>query len=251
MFVSRFHLTNGAKNYQICHGVTFPAAVETLFAMDGRKQPTFTIIPRTTDKDDKGSTQEERLTLLHRETSSFSQGADSSLPPPPPPPPRRRSAKISSLDFERVVNDYSIQATRDRFLLTSIPEEEEEFWSERSNDPTRHAHGDVDGITEHAHQQSRKQKITTGRTATRWALSAIVGLFTGLATTVLVEVTSLIINWRIEALDVLAQNYRTRNGRVFVDFLLLNLVMAVAASALCVFVAPEGTGSGIVSTNPR
>lgn len=211
--------------------------------MDDSKR-LITLVQRTSDND---TIEEEHVTLLHRQTSSFSEEAsgEPSLPPPPPPPPRR-TPKISSLDFERVVNEYSIQATRDRFLLTSIPEVDEELYTtgRTNHESVRDARKDAPTH----HPPTRRYKIKTGRTATRWALSAIVGLFTGLATIILVEITSLIIAWRIKELDASAQSHQTNNARVFGEFLLLNLVMAVTASALCVFVAPEGTGSGIPET---
>jgi len=170
-------------------------------------------------------TVEEQVSLVSGRTSSpIYSDLDDPLPPPPPRLPQS-SEKISSLDFERVVNDYSIQATRDRYVLDH----------DDSSPPSKLRH----------HGSKPQPRRSTRRTATRWALSAIVGLVTGLTTIVIVEITSIIVHWRTRTLDLMARNDSISDVLIFGGFCGLNLLLALGASALCVFVAPEGTGSGI------
>ena len=190
------------------------------------------------------------------DSSFYSYEQSIPLPPPPPPPPPRASSffrdktAVSSLDFERVVNDYSMQATRDRFLIptaaesvaaptisssysyyASIPHQETKHFGARDMPPPP--------------ATARPTKLSTKRTATRWILSGLIGLVTGMLTIFIVEITSTIIHWRIRILDTMAQSDRYPNSWVFAGFMGLNLILAVAASLLCIYVAPEGTGSGI------
>lgn len=176
--------------------------------------------------------------------------------------------KISSLDFERVINEYSIQATRERYQLGPIPDESKDGnLLEENNDGLRQrtsdkqhvkrisslSYGGADSpqITReigkygtHGSPQI-KVKNSTGRTATRWAISTIIGLFTGLVAILIVQTTGAIVEWRTRTLDQMAQSDRLPNGIVFLGFTCINLILAISASLLCIYVAPEGTGSGI------
>lgn len=181
-------------------------------------------------------------------SSRNDETGEQSLPPPPPPghlPPLPTGAKatknftrskISSLDFESVINTYSIQATRDRYFME---EEEDENYDA--------AHVPHDRMAQSTRQRKhlRKAKVSTGRTATRWALSAIVGLFTGITTIFIVSCTGNIVRWRTRTLDAMAQSKEFSNVIVFVGYATVNVILAVCSCLLCVYVAPEGAGSGI------
>lgn len=91
----------------------------------------------------------------------------------------------SSLDFERIVNQYSIQAVRDQWLLPPLPSDGAS--SERSS-------GNFGGAPRHSartnnrlRREERKLLGYTGRTATRWFLTALAGLLTGLTSNVIVS----------------------------------------------------------------
>ena len=91
----------------------------------------------------------------------------------------------SSLDFERIVNQYSIQSVRDQWLLPPLPEDgaSSERHSDRHLDPPRHSVR----TTNRLRKDKRKLVGYTGRTATRWVLSALAGILTGLTTNVIVS----------------------------------------------------------------
>ena len=172
--------------------------------------------------------------------SEATNSSEEAVPPPPPAP----ASKISSLDIERVVNEYSIQATRDRFLVSIPPDGDEKASPLPLSERTPLTGGRLSRHTA-ATAYRRRTKLATGRTATRWILSAIVGLCTGLTTIFIVEITGRIIQWRTQTLDVMAQSKRFPNSWVFAGFLGMNGILAVAASILSVYLAPEGVGSGI------
>jgi H+/Cl- antiporter ClcA len=208
--------------------------------------------------------------LAHHIGSSFHSAASSNtsqpnLTVPPPPPPHHNNNnnnhssnaantttnntnnKISSLDFERVINEYSIQATRDRYFLDPVADSLRA--STRGNRQGANTLFSSTRGDPHPPQSTREimeaRKRSTRRSATRWILSAIVGLVTGLTTIFIVQITGMIVHWRSRTLDWISRSDDYPISLVFAGFCALNLVLALSASMLCVYVAPEGTGSGI------
>ena len=135
--------------------------------------------------------------------------ADDNAPDPPSPGDgliRRRTpstgAHVSSLDFERIVNQYSIQAVRDRWLLPPLPADGSSTGHSR-----RQQQGDDDeevatGGDDFAEHRNRRQTCQlkpqkrhvlgySGWTAARWFLTALAGLLTGLASILIVSSTRL------------------------------------------------------------
>eukprot|EP00977_Amphora_coffeiformis_P014522 scaffold4079_cov167-Amphora_coffeaeformis.AAC.18 len=170
-------------------------------------------------------------------------------PPPPPPPPRLQHTKISSLDFERVVNEFSIQATRDRFLLDGELQQQQQCEGYGSTTKSRQSTKSSRVFDLMApKKRKRKPRRTTGRTATRWFLSTAVGLLTGLTTILIAATTGSIVAWRAKILDEWTredENFPLKRHYMFVLFTIVNLLMATTACVLCVYWAPEGSGSGI------
>ena len=133
--------------------------------------------------------------LLSAEGSSSDFDGDLSIPVPPPPldddhltaappppfSPASRPYHVSSLDFERIVNQYSIQAVREQWSLPFIQE---------------------DGVRKHYHiyserttEKKRRHLLGyTGRTATRWILTALAGLLTGLTSILITHITGSIVS---------------------------------------------------------
>jgi len=72
--------------------------------------------------------------------------------------------KISSLDFERVINEYSINSIQEKY----------------SNQSHHHS----------------KHYADTKQTAIRWILTILAGLLTGLTSVLLVTCTGTIVKWR-------------------------------------------------------
>lgn len=193
-----------------------------------------------------GSQAPPNLTVVDSDhLIELDQERQEEIPPPPPPLPPSHTNKISSLDFERVVNEYSIQATRDRFLL----DEELEQRSAPGYGTTLSSQRSSPFFSFLSPKRKRKPRRNTGRTATRWFLSTAVGLLTGLTTSVIAGCTETIVAWRAGIMDEWARDdvefFPLKRHYMFVLFTAVNLVMATVASALCVYWAPQGSGSGI------
>ncbi|KAL7549127.1 hypothetical protein ACHAWF_012401 [Thalassiosira exigua] len=144
---------------------------------------------------------------------------------------RRSNYKISSLDFERVVNLHSIEALKKRFRLARVP-------SVRglSKRPS---------LVVRLKRQRRRLLGYSGRTATRWVLTVVAGLTTGLAAISLVLITGSIVELRNRVMGGLLQNPHLSREVIFQRFLWTNVLLALASSLLCVAWVPAGAGSGI------
>lgn len=196
----------------------------------------------------------------------------------------------SGLDFERVINLYSIQATRDR--LVQVVEQEEErgdpaalrqgdhedgqsllksgapdysTFDEELNDRRRPSKPSTPPppppppppeplsqrkISHRMKRQHRRVLGYTGRTATRWALTNITGLLTGLTSIMIVSCTDVIQEWRSNFLDIfLGNSYWKGVDRptysIFAMYAVTNLTLAMLSALCCIFLAPEAIGSGI------
>lgn len=101
----------------------------------------------------------------------------------PAVPSSHTNYKVGSLDFERVINSYSIEAIRKRFHTTR---------------PTQHVHTQTDLSSSFRRRSERRRSLFgfTGRTATRWALTVVASLLTGLTSIGLVICTSSVVSWR-------------------------------------------------------
>ena len=156
-------------------------------------------------------------------------------PPPPPPPPLKETHRKfyhGSLDFERVINDYSIQANRDRWL---------EYQQEEAN------YFDDEEPPQFTWKRKPKTSLLgyTGRTATRWALSVLAGVLTGFATVFIVDITEILVDWRSRRLDHLIIQKEHSAWSVYVIFTVTCSILAFLSSLLCVFWVPSAAGSGI------
>lgn len=202
---------------------------------------------------------------------------------------RRRSDRenaavdTSSLDFERVVNLYTIQATRDRIFgalqeehpngtktleydddalllpqtatsgySTFQPESEPTILTTTSLPPPPPP---PPPRTRGSDQKGKKQGVFlyepkphalgyTGRTATRWCFTVTIGLLTGIISIFIVRCTDSIQEWRFDTVDALWRN-DSRSILIFALYTLINLTMALLSAALCLYLAPQAVGSGI------
>jgi Voltage gated chloride channel len=196
----------------------------------------------------------------------------------PPPPPASRQARsrengrtasslLDSLDFEQVVNDYSIQAARDRLQLEHMQESETLFWqgdeddgesdSILNNKKQSYQSFDQTVLINNLHTKENFSKIFTfqkkpkarifgfvGRTAMRWLLTVMTGLITGLTSLFIVYCTDTITTQRSILLDYL---WRKNRGDVetFTLYASISLALAIVSALLCIMVAPAAVGSGI------
>ena len=178
----------------------------------------------------------------------------------------------SSLDFERVVNQYSIQAIRDRFIQTTNLAANEGFQIL----PVK-GNSDATGYDtfESSQTTSSLQTIPISKTprftlkqrhsittTIRWVLTILTGLLTGLISIVIVTCTDIVRKWGSNLLDTLWQKqqdeimnpfryttpasvYVSSSNTLFTLYAVINLSCAMIAATLCLYVAPEAIGSGI------
>ena len=200
---------------------------------------------------------EEKTSLLSGNSESnisddsSSNSRKSDEPPPPPPPPRRFASylsttssisqlningfnKLGSLDFERIVNDYSIQANRDRLLEYDEEEEIEEEengihlpWTRKQKQKNKHLRG------------------YTGRVVTRWALTVLAGILTGLTTVIMCVVVDYGVSWRSTRVERYLVDPEKETADIFLSFSITCVVLAFLSSLLCVAWVPSAAGSGI------
>jgi len=187
--------------------------------------------------------KEEEERLLSEQKDSFDQEVDDFLAEltTTPPSVMAPSNNVSSLDFERIVNEYSIQAIRDHWLLSPDESNEENSNNKRAYGSTNSESSKPPAMKE----QHRRLLGYTGRTATRWALSALAGLLTGLTSIFIVKITSHLVKWRSQNLQSLIIDPAYSDMFVLSVFSSLNLAAALSSSWLCVAWAPQAAGSGI------
>jgi chloride channel 7 len=201
---------------------------------------------------------------------------------------RRRREQIrfpSSLDFERVINQYSIQALHDRFVhsTSSIGSDEKHSHEKRQLLERQSSTGNTvdpdyntfDGsvfVRHHEPVPSPPPPNTQGKvlklgkrgtTLIRWVLSILTGLLTGLISIFIVSLTDTVQTWRSNLLDqfwqkqqaahILLLNHQSyaylwsspSSYALFLIYALTNISFAMLSALLCLYLAPEAIGSGI------
>eukprot|EP00980_Cylindrotheca_fusiformis_P021527 scaffold8369_cov121-Cylindrotheca_fusiformis.AAC.8 len=181
---------------------------------------------------------------LLNDARSYYIGADSSTsdddvsrpssPPPPPPSKSTYSQGAISLDFERVVNEYSIQACRDRMQQSTSSSCNRYLCCDSATDRSLRTKIPKNSLVGHA-----------GRSATRWVLTAIAGILTGLTTVVIVSISETVISFRASRLDAEIMDPSDPNVLVFLRFSIESWAMAFCSCLLCILWVPAAEGSGI------
>lgn len=179
----------------------------------------------------------------------------------------------SSLDWERIVNQYSIQALRDiattssshRSIRTDAyhgyntfqQQQQQQIDNEQfqplkrivSVPPPPPPHPqyfkESGGRAFATSSPNQKDSWYVGRTATRWILTILTGLLVGLSSVFMVTITDKMQEWRSNLLNILWQETDFHTGYIFLLYAGVNLTLALASASLCLFVAPEAIGSGI------
>ena len=239
--------------------------------------------------------------MPHDDRQKAVERIDMQLPPPPPPPPRSSknqlpidngrachetpTATVSSLDFERIINQYSIQAVRDRVSLEApsdlndievdehVVGTEEASLLKAEGIKKSYSEGDLAGILpvddfegpffghyerrgsyradQHSqprsHYQPKKQSVHgyAGRPCTRWLLTLLTALLMGMTAIIIVKCTETLVWWRSEQLDRLWAVEYVGVRWLALFYTLFNLVLAMISALLCLCFAPEAVGSGI------
>jgi H+/Cl- antiporter ClcA len=163
--------------------------------------------------------------------------------------------KISSLDFERVVNQYSIAAIRDRTEKILLADSNEKAFDDFKgggystfNRSSNDHDNEIPPPPSHRLEFRPKKDINigyTGRTCTRWVLTLMTGLTVGITAIVIVKLTECIVDWRSSQLDRLWADKDVDIYMLSLFYVLLNLGLAVISAILCLRFAPNASGSGI------
>jgi H+/Cl- antiporter ClcA len=186
----------------------------------------------------------------------------------------RPSVAYHSLDFDRIVNEYSTAAALERHCKV--------FQSKKQNKHNKqqqkygcHSSGD-DGTklaaSERAEQEVRFSNL--GFIATRWVLTILVGLCTGLTAVVILHFVEVLVEFRVDTLNRQLQFISKENNAnqdlmgstsneevpsrwfdyaavtfgmpgVYAGYMILNLFLVITSSILCLTFAPAAVGSGI------
>jgi chloride channel 7 len=246
-----------ATGDNVNHSNAFPekchSGTSTKSTMGQARTPSndvITIQPASSGDDSFFDTEE--VSLLPVPGTSSKSAVTSPPRPPPPPPPPQSPQQASSLDFEQIVNDYSIQATRNRLLEAASKDilhegSSDSFvadWQAQSynscNDNQPRGNGSV------TYRWKPKANVVgyTGRTATRWLLTITTGLTTGLVSLLIIYCTDNITTWRAMLIDAMWQTNKLR-AATFWAYASISLSLTLLSALLCLKLAPEAVGSGI------
>ena len=150
---------------------------------------------------------------------------------------------FESLDFDRIINTFSISATKSRIDNAA------------SSDHCRTCFANT-------------STVFLGITITRWILTALVGLATGITAITIVHCVDQLVEFRVARLNVQMQNVfgsydeeetfryyqklslldtlaKYRLVGIYAFYGTYNIVLVVLSTALCVLFAPMAVGSGI------
>ena len=175
-------------------------------------------------------------------------------------------SELPSLDFDRVVNSYSIEATKKRLLIHHklfAPKKEQvpdDYRTFRESEQKR--------LSEtNAHKLLR---MPYGKQVMTWILTLLTGMFCGVVAILILYCVEKIVGFRSEGLNRQMQfisgtadeeemnAYHDKSlpfansffrglgmSGVFIELVLWNMALALLSSAMCVYYAPKAVGSGI------
>mmetsp|Transcript_9535 Transcript_9535/g.17147 ORF Transcript_9535/g.17147 Transcript_9535/m.17147 type:complete len:281 (-) Transcript_9535:1923-2765(-) len=202
-------------------------------------------------------------TPLHQQLLRSRRGNNSSSQPLSSPPlssttTRNNNNDVSSLNFEELVNQYSIRAIRQQFLLPNNinnnkweqgndADDDDDDDDDDNDPPLKKEQQHPSSLSYRLKKQRRYLLGYSGRTATRWILTIITGLVMGFVAISLVYCTGTITRWRASIMHDSVHNWgrSLSQGVIFQTFLWTNLILALMSSALCVMWVPSAAGSGI------
>jgi len=174
--------------------------------------------------------------------------------------------ETQSLDFERVVNAYSIAKARAHLIATGVLEDDEDEKEEENGYQTLN-----NGHSRHGHEHHHPHHFhtPTGKVLTRWVLTILTGLFCGLVAILILFCVQKIGSFREERMNRQLQwatGHATEEeiefyysktsvfdkyarhlklGAVFAEYAIFNLVLALTSALMCLLFAPMAIGSGI------
>mmetsp|Transcript_15425 Transcript_15425/g.38302 ORF Transcript_15425/g.38302 Transcript_15425/m.38302 type:complete len:1060 (+) Transcript_15425:21-3200(+) len=211
------------------------------------------------DEDDNNHEEEnirnEIRTLTNRDINSGNGDSNMKLTF------RTRNRNLGSLDFERVVNSYSIQAKLDRMETTTtssshqqqqqtplpppLPPSSSISSSSSSSPPSSPPPPAPPDSQDIERKRRRRKHIIDSRSTTRWVLTILCAMLSGLTTVIVVGCTETIVAWRTKALDTVIVSDEYPVAIDFLFYISVSWIMSLAACLLCLVVSPEAVGSGI------
>jgi hypothetical protein len=163
--------------------------------------------------------------------------------------------ELPSLDFDRVVNSYSIESTKKRLLL------HQRLFA--SKDDAVHEEF-ADFRKSYTLDKSQKLlRMPYGKSVMRWVLTLLTGIIVGLIAIFILYCVERLVGLRSESVNRMMQyvsgtskepddhgigdRFFTQFGMVgvYCQVVLFNMILALLSSAMCVYYGPNAIGSGI------
>lgn len=165
--------------------------------------------------------------------------------------------ELPSLDFDRVVNSYSIEATKKRLLFHQklFASKKDKVHDEYRDFKESFASGD---------KSPKLLKMPYGKQVMTWVLTLLTGMMCGLIAILILYCVEHIVSLRSDSLNRMMQyvsgtSDAEKDERIFGDWfagqfgmagiyfemVLFNMILAVLSSAMCVYYGPKAIGSGI------
>jgi len=179
---------------------------------------------------------------------------------------------IECLDFDRIINSYSIAATKARHRQ-----------QQRKKQKERHAddfdHGDSsssllsasleDSSPSYPYKEEKQVMSASGRTVARWVLTCVVAICTGITAVVILFLQECFVDFRVNRLnrqlqwayghaieeEIILWYHQARffdiTARglgitgVYIGYTLYNLLLVLTSASLVLLLAPQAAGSGI------
>jgi hypothetical protein len=181
--------------------------------------------------------------------------------------------ELPSLDFDRVVNSYSIEATKKRLLAhhrlfnNNAPEDYRAFSEETFQAASQHEVNGTRSCWKNAcdghHNHQALLRMPYGKQVMTWVLTLLTGMITGLVAIFILFCVEKIVTFRTDSLnrsiqyvsgavtedddhDIGDRFFRSYGmWGVYIQLTIFNMVMALLSSTMCVYLAPSAIGSGI------
>jgi len=170
-------------------------------------------------------------------------------------------SELPSLDFDRVVNSYSIEATKKRLLI------HRKLFAFKKDD----VHDDFRAFKESFEESQRGDstapkllRMPYGKQVMTWVLTLLTGMICGLIAILILYCVEKIVSFRSESVNRQMQYVSGTSDEtatefnfgdkffgsfgmagVFVQLTLFNMILALLSSAMCIYYAPKAIGSGI------
>lgn len=172
--------------------------------------------------------------------------------------------ELPSLDFDRVVNSYSMEATKKRLLAHHML-----FASKTENVPENYRTFPESFEADNSKMSQKLLRMPYGKRVMTWVLTLLTGMSCGVVAILILFCVEKIVSLRSDCLNrslqFLSGTATEKDDYIFIDrffrnfglwgvylrLAIFNMVLAVLSSAMCVHYAPNAIGSGIPGTSEK